>query len=250
MRKVNFSKVVIMMLAAIGVLAMAACSSNDNSKTVAETETLKENESISNFVEMESESKDENDTESPNEIGSEVESKEFQSSSVDLSAEEAIAIAEDGFRAIKEMNPEKMIKYTDIELLYYMGHAEKADDEKMLEEITALVNEMDEDYNSLGIAGHYAVIENIELYDAELISAEEIDELNAMLSDGDLAILGAIPDYQYNIETAYTLQMRYDGLEEGQESYVLVVCANDQWELDVCLAGMRDTYRMIMQMKQ
>lgn len=209
MKKVDFSKAVVMIIATIGVLVMAACGSDDNSKTVPETHP----------------------------------------SPVELSAEEAIAIAEDGFRAIKEMRTEEMIKYTDIELLYYMGHAEKADEEKMLEEITALVNERDEDYNSFGIVGHYAAIENIELYDAEPISVEEIDELNAMLSDGDLTMFGKIPDYQYNVENAYRLQMSYDGMEEGQESYVLVVCANDHWELDICLASMRDTYRMIMQMK-
>ncbi len=218
MRKVSLSKVVVMLIVTIGGLMLAACGSDDNSESVTESfaETLEEIETVSDFVEIES---------------------------------EAIAIAETGFRAIKEMNPEEMIKYTNIELLYYMGHGENADDEKMLEEVTALVNEMDEDYNSLGIVGHYAAIENIELYDAKPVSTEEIEELNAMLSDGDLAMLGGIQDYKYNIENAYKISMNYDGIEESQESYVLVVYANGQWELDVCLAAMRDTYRMITQMK-
>ena len=224
---------------AVAESVMETVEENDI-KVDAETEAIKEN--TSDFVEMEDESAIENEKE----IGKEVESMEFQPSLEELSEEEVIAIAEDGFRAIKEMSPEEMIKYTNIELLYYMGHAEKADDEKMIDEITDLVSEMEEGYNSLGIVGHYAAIENIELYDAKPISIEEIDELNAMLLNSDFAMLGGIQDYQYNIENAYKLQMSYDGMEENQESYMLVVCANGQWELDVCLAVMRDTYRMIM----
>ena len=144
------------------------------------------------------------------------------------------------------MNPEEMIKYTDIELVYYMGRAEKVDDEKMLEEITDVVSEADEDYNSLGIVGHYAAMENIELYDPKLISTEEIEELNAMVFGSDFSILREIQDYQYKVEKAYKLQMSYDGMEEEQKDYVLVVYANGQWELDVCIAFMKDTYRMIM----
>lgn len=211
MRIVNFSKIVVIMMVAIAGLAITACGSKD-SKTVVEAE----------------------------------ERKEVQSSSEELSVEEVITIAEDGFRAIKEMNPEEMIKYTDIELVYYMGRAEKVDDEKMLEEITDVVSEADEDYNSLGIVGHYAAMENIELYDPKLISTEEIEELNAMVFGSDFAILREIQDYQYKVEKAYKLQMSYDGMEEEQKDYVLVVYANGQWELDVCIAFMKDTYRMIM----
>lgn len=209
MRRVIFSKVVVMMIMILGILAMTACGS-DNSKNVEETETT---------------------------------------DSAELSAEEAVEIAEDGFKAIKDMNPEEMIKYTNIELLYYMGHSEKIDDAKMLEEITAVVDKTDEGYNSLGIVGHYAALENVELYDAEPVAIEEIDELNAMLLESDSPMFEGIRMYQYNVEKAYKLQMNYDVMGERQESYMLVVYANDQWELDVCLAVMKDMYSMIMQMK-
>ena len=161
----------------------------------------------------------------------------------ELSAEEVIAIAEEGFKAIKDKNPEEMIKYTNVELLYYARRTEKADDEKLVEEITDIVSEADEDYNSLGVVGHYAAMENIELYAPQLISTEEIDELNAMVLGSDFAILRDNQAYQYKVEKAYKLQMSYDGMEED---YVLVVYANGQWELDVCIAFMKDTYRMIM----
>ena len=164
----------------------------------------------------------------------------------ELSAEEVIAIAEEGFKAIKDKNPEEMIKYTNVELLYYARRTEKADDEKLVEEITDIVSEADEDYNSLGVVGHYATMENIELYDPKLISTEEIEELNAMVFGSDFSILREIQDYQYKAEKAYKLQMSYDGMEEEQKDYVLVVYANGQWELDVCIAFMKDTYRMIM----
>lgn len=164
----------------------------------------------------------------------------------ELSAEEVIAIAEEGFKAIKDKNPEEMIKYTNVELLYYARRTEKADDEKLVEEITDIVSEADEDYNSLGVVGHYAAMENIELYAPQLISTEEIDELNAMVLGSDFAILRDNQAYQYKVEKAYKLQMSYDGMEED---YVLVVYANGEWELDLCIAFMRDTYSMIMQMK-
>ena len=133
-----------------------------------------------------------------------------------------------------------------MELLYYARRTEKADDEKLVEEITDIVSEADEDYNSLGVVGHYAAMENIELYAPQLISTEEIDELNAMVLGSDFAILRDNQAYQYKVEKAYKLQMSYDGMEED---YVLVVYANGEWELDLCIAFMRDTYSMIMQMK-
>lgn len=209
MKKYIFAKVAVIVIAILEVFMMTACGSDDNDNIISENKAL---------------------------------------TSEELSEEDAIAIANDGFRVIKEMNAEQMIQYTNIELLYYMGRGQEVDSETMFAEITALVNEWDEDYNNLGIVGHYAVIENIKLYNAELISTEELNELNAMLSNDDLAIFKGIPDDQYNIENAYKLQMSYDGIEKGQESYVLLVYVNNQWELDICLAIMRDTYYMTMQM--
>ncbi len=233
MRKVSFSKILVIMIIAIVAPIMVACGTDDNSKTVAEnfTETHEENESISDSTEMEPEE------------------KEVESATAELSADEVIAIATDGFQAIKEMNPEEMIKRTNIELLYYMANTEKADDEEILEVITAMANNKTDDYNSMGIVGSYAEMENVEFYDVQRISEEELVELNDVVSDGDMPMLKEIQDYQYRIENAYKLQMNYDGMVEGKDSYMLIVYANNQWELDVCIAVMRDAYQMIIEMK-
>ncbi len=233
MKKNKFSKVLVLMLTAIMASIMVACGSADNSKTVAEsfTETPKEDESIS-------ESK---------EIGNEEE--EVQPATAELSDEEVIAIAEDGFRAIKELNPEEMIKRTNMELLYYMGNPEKADDEELLEVITTMVNNKTEDYNSLGIVGTYYAMENVEFYDVERISEEELIELNNAVSGGEMPMFKENQDYQYIIEDAYELQMNYDVMEEGKNSYMLIVYANGQWKLDVIVAVWRDVYQMVLEKK-
>lgn len=233
MRKVNLSKALVIMVASIITPIMVACGSADNSTTVPEssTEVQEENEIVSESIEVEPEE------------------EEVQTVSLEPSDEEVIVIAEDGFQAIKELNPKEMIKRTDIELLYYMGQTEKADDETILEAITTLVNEKTEDYNSLGAVGNYVAMENVEFNDVQPISEEELVELNDVVSDGDMAMLKEIQNYQYRIEEAYKVQMSYDGMDEGQESYMLVVCANGQWKLDVCIATMWDMYRMMMEMK-
>lgn len=233
MRKVNLNKVVVMMMTTIMASIMVACGSDNNSKTVAEsfTETPKEDESLSDSVEIE------------------FEEKENPSETVELSVEEAIAIAEEGFQAIKALNPEEMIKYTNMELLYYTGNPEQADDEALLEVVTTMVNNKTEDYNSLGIVGTYYAMENVEFYDVERVSEEELIELNNAVFGGEMPMFKENQDYQYIIEDAYELQMSYDGMEEGKDSYMLIVYANDQWKLDVIVAVWRDVYQMVLEKK-
>lgn len=213
MRKKVFSKAVLIMIVMVALL-MVACGSNGDGKTVLETE-----DSMSDFEKVE------------------------------LSAEDVIAIAEEGLSAIKELNPEEMIKCTNIELLYYTGRGEEANEENMLDDITELVNEMDENYNSLGAVGQYFFMDNIALYNAEPVLEEEIAELNTLMLEDPMSMFEGLENYPYNVEKAYKVQMRYDRLEENKESYVLVVYANGQWELDVYLAIVRDVYQMLMEMK-
>lgn len=211
------------MIAIMGTFLLTACGSDADNKTVLvtekDTEVDFEEESISVFEETE------------------------------LSSEDIIAIAEEGFRVIKELDPEGMIEWTNIELLYYTGGGEKAKEEEMLDFITELVNKMDEHYNSMGIVGQYSRMENIELYDAELISEEELDEINTLMADDPMSMFEGLERYPYNIEKAYKVQMRYDFVKENKETYMYVVYANGQWELDVYISAVKDLYQMIMEMK-
>ena len=142
-----------------------------------------------------------------------------------------------------------MIEWTNIELLYYTGGGEKAKEEEMLDFITELVNKMEENYNSMGIVSQYSRMENIELYDAELISEEELDEINTLMTDDPMSMCEGLERYPYSVEKAYKVQMRYDFVKENKESYMYVVYANGQWELDVYISVVKDLYQMIMEMK-
>lgn len=215
MRKTIVRKVIVMMIAIIGTFLITACGSDADNETVLDTE--KDTESVLEETE--------------------------------ISSEDVIAIAEEGLSAIKELNPEEMIKCTNIELLYYTGRGEEANEENMLDDITELVNEMDENYNSLGAVGQYFFMDNIALYNAEPVLEEEIAELNTLMLEDPMSMFEGLENYPYNVEKAYKVQMRYHRLEENKESYVLVVYANGQWELDVYLAIVRDVYQMLMEMK-
>ena len=241
MRKIAYYKIAVMIVMSVMLWMAAACGTENTAETAVET--LKAGTLKTEMLETETLEAETLKTETLETESSETESREIQ-----LSSDDVMTIAEAGFRAIKELSPEDMITCTNIELLYYMGRGEATDAETMCAEITALVNEMDEGYNSLGIAGHYVVIDNIELYDVQPSTVEEIEELNAMLSD-DQVLFGGIPDDLYKIEDAYKLQMSYDSMGERRDSYVLVVCVNGHWELDICLAVLRDTYYMLMQMQ-
>ena len=222
MRKNIVRKVVVMMFAVIGVLMMTACGSDDDNKTVLDTEKVLEE--VSEEASM-----------------SVVEGTE-------ISSEDAIVIAEEGFRVIKQLNPEGMIKSTNIELLYYSGGGEEAKEEDMLDFITELVNKMDENYNSMGIVGQYSRMENVELYDAELVSEEELDEINTLMIEDPMSMFEGLEYYPYSVEKAYKVQMRYDFVEENKETYMYVVYANGQWELDVYISAVRDVYQALKEM--
>jgi hypothetical protein len=119
----------------------------------------------------------------------------------------------------------------------------------MLDDITELVNEMDENYNSLGAVGQYFFMDNIALYNAEPVLEEEIAELNTLMLEDPMSMFEGLENYPYNVEKAYKVQMRYDFVKENKETYMYVVYANGQWELDVYISAAKDLYQMIMEMK-
>ena len=93
MRKTIVRKVIVMMIAIMGTFLLTACGSDNDNKMVL-------------------------DTEKDTEVAFEEESMSV-CEETELSAEDIIAIAEEGFRVIKELDPEGMIEWTNIELLYY-----------------------------------------------------------------------------------------------------------------------------------
>ena len=92
-------------------------------------------------------------------------------------------------------------------------------------------------------------MENIELYDAELISEEELDEINTLMTDDPMSMFEGLERYPYNVEKAYKVQMRYDFVKENKGNYMYVVYTNGQWELDVYISVVRDLYQVLMEMK-
>lgn len=125
----------------------------------------------------------------------------------------------------------------------------KAEENQILEAITALIDNRSESYNSLGIAGSYLAMENVEFCDATPLSEEELTEINAVVTNGDYAVLKDFPDYPYLIEKAYKIQMNYDGTENSKESYMLIVYANEQWELDICISALWEAYKLFLALK-
>lgn len=181
-----------------------------------------------------------------------VENSESPDSSTVFSADEAIAIAEEGFKAMREKDAERMVKYINMEVFYYIANGEYIDGEKLVAELAAVMSESesDEGYNDLGIVGNYSTLENVEFYDAQLFSTDELGELNEFISNDDTILWGEAESLEYNIESAYKLKLNYDGIEEesieeGNEPYVLVVCANGEWKLDICISVMKDVYDVL-----
>ena len=187
-------------------------------------------------------------TNSSNEAESQVDVQTQSTQSKDdtmmFSAEEAIAIAEEGMKAIKEKNAERMVQYTDIEVVYYMQN-KNLQGKELVDEVASI---MSDSSSNLGIVENYQNWENVEFYDAQLLSADEIKELNAFTMDGDMAMLKDAEGIDYNIENAYKLKVNYDGMEEGMVSYMLIISVNGEWKLDIYIAPMKDMMEAIIQM--
>lgn len=170
---------------------------------------------------------------------------ESQASSTEFSEEDALAIAEGGFHAMKAKDSVRIVEYTNVDILYYMANQEYVGGEELIAFIDTLTEESTDTYNSLGIIGILAAFENVEFYEVEPFPAEEIDKLNAFVLNKEL--FGEADSFNYTIENAYKLKISYDGVEEedfeeGNEPYVLVVYANDEWKLDICISMMKELY--------
>lgn len=177
---------------------------------------------------------------------------ESQASSTEFSEEDALAIAEGGFQAMKEKNSANMVKYINMDIFYYVANKEYLDEEELINAIDSVIKESSDSYNSLGIIGIFGAYENVEFYDIQPFPDEELNNLNEFVINEKL--LGEADSFDYNIENAYKLKISYDGIEEesfeeGDEPYVLVVYANGEWKLDVFVSIMKELYDSLSQMQ-
>lgn len=177
-------------------------------------------------------------------------SSDTQASSTEFSEDDALAIAEGGFKAMKEKDSANMVKYINMDIFYYSANKKYLDEEELINAIDSVIKESSDTYNSLGIIGIFGALENVEFYDVQPFPAEEINKLNEFVINEEL--LGEADSFNYNIENAYKLKVSYDGVEEegfeeGNEPYVLVVYANGEWKLDICVSIMKELYDSLPQ---
>lgn len=162
-----------------------------------------------------------------------------------FSEEDALTIAENGFKAMKEKDSAGMVEYINMDIFYYAANQKHISKEELINTIDSLIAESSDTYNSMGIIGIVAALKNVKFYDVQPFPAEEINKLNEFIINEGL--LGEAGTFDYTIEKAYKLKVSYDGVEEenfeeGNEPYVLVVYANNEWKLDMCVSIMKELY--------
>lgn len=170
--------------------------------------------------------------------------------STEFSTDDVIAIAENGFKAMQEKDAASMVEYANMDIFYYAANQKHLGKEELIEAIDSIAKESTDTYNSMGIIGYFAALKNVKFYNVEQLSEYTLMELNHFIRNED--ILGDDGSYNYRIEGAYRLNISYDGIEQetfkpGNEPYVLVIYANDEWKLDIFISVMKELYDSLPQ---
>ncbi len=166
-----------------------------------------------------------------------------------------LEIAEDGFKAMQELDAAQMMEYTNIDMFYYFANGEYAEGQQLKDKLEVILSDTDlaNGYNNLGVIGSYASMQNVEFYDPQPLTEQEVQELVDFINSEEASVLGKTGEFEYIFEKAYKIKISYDGVveenvESGNEPYVLVIYDKDEWKLDVLVYVMKESYDAMMSM--
>ena len=171
--------------------------------------------------------------------------EEEDTASSEMTSEEIMQLAEAGILATQELKVDDLLTYTNIEAMYCLGNGIPFGEAGNKEKIEALTNDPTA---NLGIIEYYALLENVDVYDAMLLESKELEELNQFIVNQINITNSEI--INYTVEKAYKVKVSYDGIEEenyaeGDEPYLLVFYVNGRWELDLYIEVMREMYQAL-----
>ncbi len=162
--------------------------------------------------------------------------------------EMVIEIAEKGYKAMVERDYEGVMKYTNLDAVYYLTFGEWAEDEVVIERLK-IATEPD-DNNIFAWMGQ---IKDMEFLNAEQVTAEELAEYNAFISH-----IADVENPDYAFTDAYKVYLSYPDMSESEKAmigtdngvHLLVVEYDGEWKMDFYVSVTKSIMDSIGQMTQ
>ena len=251
MKTKRYKSCLLLLLAVLITTVITGCGEKKNTDVVAEQNTEKsieqaETEAVSDTV-VEEQKETVVEEKEPQESPEQIPTVEYE-----ISREEAKNIAEKGFQSIRDLDAEAMIQYTNVDMFYYTARGEMPQRQELIAALNEIMSETDFEggYNNMGVIGWFALLKNVEFYEIQPFAENKLEELNAYIARDEGMFWDADIDIDYVIEKAYQVKVSYDGIEEedisnGNEPYVLVVCVNGEWKLDVSFSILQEFERSV-----
>ena len=265
--KVKKSKAIAIFLAAFMAVSCTACGTGDTSEptdstkgiTEETTETTESTEGTDAPIIVSNESLTETATgitQAVSEIATDIITTDTSEPAPSLppsntiSGEEAMEIARKAYEALVSNDYAAAVRYTNLDLFYYLANGEWGTEDVMVAELEAAKEEgMDTTIVD------FSVMENLQFTNVETLSDEELKEYNDFIPkmiEEQMENVTELDSSDYTLEGAYKVYFTYDGLDEDMTEYevteqphFLVVNARGEWKADLCLATMKQLYGMI-----
>ena len=159
-------------------------------------------------------------------------------------------IAENGYAAAISNNYEDMVKYVNLDVMWYMTKGEWVSDAELVEELKKASEGVEVGFDSSGnLSTSFETLEDLEFTDVTLCTDEELQEINDFLQ-----MLGEEAETSYDLvfTKAYKLPVTYSNMSEAEEAlmnsdkapclYVLEY-NNGTTKLDMCVTLLAELYR-------
>lgn len=193
----------------------------------------------------------ETETQTSTDASSETTENEDDVSATENDSAKIKAIAENGYIAAKANNYEEMVKYVNLDVMWFMTTGEWISDTELVQELEKASEGVEVGLDSSGnISTSFEELEDLVFTDVIPCTDEELQEINDFLQ-----ILGEESEYSYDklvFTKAYKLPVTYSNMSEAEKELMntenaprlyVVEYNNGTVKLDMCVTLLMEIYQ-------